>query len=110
MRVADLQVIVPKMTEIASMHGSDSARQLLAAQKSADRTKEMVDADTREVRAKKESQAVVMRADKGRGDSGRGGRRNRRGGGHGGDSRDAGDNRLDGDTPDAVKTRIDIRL
>jgi len=78
MRVADLQIIVPKMTEVAGLQGSENARQMMAAQKSRDSTRAMVEADAREVRAKKDAQAVVMRAGKDREGSG-GGARGRRG-------------------------------
>ena len=82
MRPIDLQIIVPKTTEIASLQGSENARQLLASQHSADSTKAMVQADTREVHSKKDVQAVAMRVnrDNEKNERERNGKRRRRGG------------------------------
>ena len=82
MRPIDLQITVPKTTEIASLQGSESARQLLASQHSADSTKAMVQADTREVHSKKDVQAVAMRVNREneKNERERDGKRRRRGG------------------------------
>ena len=66
MRPIDLQVTIPKMTEIASLQGSESARRLLSSQQSEDSTRAMVAADTQEVHSKKNIQTVNMRADRDR--------------------------------------------
>ncbi|MDR1440177.1 MAG: hypothetical protein LBJ10_09290 [Clostridiales bacterium] len=57
----DMQVMIPKMTEVARMHGSEDARHLAASQRGAEDTKSMVEADMREVRAKKDAQALTLR-------------------------------------------------
>ena len=88
LRLADLQVMVPKMTEIAGAQGSESARQLLAARREADSVKAMVEADTREVHTKKNAGEVTLRVngeedgragERGQG-RGRGWRKDERGG------------------------------
>ncbi|MDR1060779.1 MAG: hypothetical protein LBL83_06135 [Clostridiales bacterium] len=57
----DLQVMIPKMTELARIHGSEDERHLLASQRGAEDTKSMVEADMKEVRAKKDAQALTLR-------------------------------------------------
>jgi len=74
-----MQIMMPKLTEIASAHGNEGSRQILATQHGADRAREMVDSEMREVRAKQDVQAVNMRTDKERDANGQSGRRNRRG-------------------------------
>lgn len=83
MRPLDMQVIVPKMTEVARVHNSESSRQLLTAQQGAESTKAMVDADLREVRTKKDAQNVAARVKRGNEEEKRRDRR-RGGGGNGG--------------------------
>jgi len=76
-----MQVMVPKMTEIAAAQGSESSRQLQTSQQNAENTRAMVEADTREVHAKKDVLTVNMRTDREREreEERRGGRGKRRG-------------------------------
>jgi len=103
-------MIAPRATEAASLQGSESARQLTAAQHSAESTRAMVDADTREVHAKKTIQPVNMRVDREPEKDGRGGSGNRRGRGSGGNrGRRGADIKGDGQAG-AGNQHIDIRL
>ena len=74
----DMQVMLPKMSEIAMAQGSESQRQLAASQRSMERTRTMVNAATREVRSKDNIQRVTFaehdKPEDGRGRGGRGGR------------------------------------
>ena len=73
-----MQIMVPKMTELARTQNSENARHLLASQHGAESTKAMVAADTREVHAKKDAQRAGLRVrDEGGGRGGNGGRQNR---------------------------------
>ena len=113
MRPVDLQMIAPRATEVASLQGSESARQLTAAQHSAESAKAMVDADTREVHSKKTVQAVTMRTDREREKDGRGKGGNRRGRSSSGRQFSGGTEgaNIKDDGPDANGNRhIDIRL
>jgi len=56
----DLQVMLPKMPEVARIHGTDMERQLMASQRGDIETKQMVDADLKEVRKKKDAQKVTL--------------------------------------------------
>lgn len=86
MRPLDMQIIVPKMTEVARSQNSESARQLVAAQRGADGARAMVEADTREVHSKKNAQETGLKVRRERdGDGGRGGKGGKNGkGGKGG--------------------------
>jgi len=54
----DLQVMIPKMTEVARIAGIENERSILASQQGNNNTKEMVKADLKEVRKKKDVQKV----------------------------------------------------
>lgn len=116
----DMQVMVPKMTEIAGSQGSESARRLVAAQHGSESARVMVEADTREVHTKKNAQEVIMRVNRERDGDGRGGHGKKRGGhGDGGKNRngagvknpgegfDSGDKNTAGGQ---ARRSIDIRL
>jgi len=108
-----MQIIVPKMTEIASAQGSESARQLQASQQNADSARAMVHADVREVHAQKNAQAVTMRTDRereGDGGYGRGGRRGGKRGGAGRGASQGGGANQQADRDGNRRTHIDIRL
>ena len=95
----DMQVMLPKMTEIAVAQGSESQRQLAASQRSKDRSQSLAEASTREVHAKENVRRVSFPEsddnEKGRGRGkgarqgtyGRGGGRGGHGGGEGGPGR-----------------------
>ena len=100
MRPIDLQVTIPKMTEIASLQGSESAKRLQSSQQSEESTNAMVAADTREVHAKKNVQSVNMRAERDKDPPDRRGNKNQR-------------NNRRGSNPSAKNTNptsFDIRL
>ena len=119
MRPIDLQVTIPKMTEIASLQGSESTKRLLSLQQSAQSTKAMVDADTREVHAKKNVQSVNLRVNRDKeqagrdGRGGRGGRKGQRGAGAGagaGVGKESKGDKLAGPASNGGLSQFDIKL
>ena len=110
MKPIDLQVMIPRMPEVAKYHGSDAARQHLAAQQGMRGTQQKAEADVKEVH-KKEDVYKVIPADekesKERTDSkqGKKNRQNRKGGGSGGYGPDG-----DGVKEDTGTRSIDIKL
>ena len=57
----DLQVMLPKMSEVIKSQGTDTERQLQASQRGEIDARYMVDADLKEVHTKKNAQKVVSR-------------------------------------------------
>ena len=116
MRPLDLQVMVPKMTEIARNQNNDGARQLAAAQRGAENAKNMVDADVHEVHAKKDAQQTSLKVRRERegdgrkggngGNGGNGGAKNGEGARRG--DRGRGDRNNGGNKSD--ESHIDIKL
>ena len=106
----DLQVMIPRMPEVAKYHGSEAARQHLAAQQGMRGTQQKAEADVKEVH-KKEDVYKVIPADekdkKERMDSkqGKKNRQNRRDGGSGAEGRTE-----DGKNDDGGVRSIDIKL
>ena len=60
----DMQVMLPKLYEVARVQGTDLERQALASQRGEIDVKAMVDADIKEVHAKKDAQKVNFREKK----------------------------------------------
>ena len=60
----DMQVMLPKLYEVARIQGTDAERQAIASQRGDIDTRSMVDANLKEVHAKKNAQKVNFREKK----------------------------------------------
>ena len=60
----DMQVMLPKLYEVARIQGTDAERQAIASQRGDIDTRSMVDANVKEVHAKKNAQRVNFREKK----------------------------------------------